>query len=208
MYVGITSTTPCKRWRNGIGYRSCPYFYNAIQKYGWDGFDHEIFASHLTQEEAENMEKLLIAKLQTQNHEFGYNVLEGGFAPCRTEEQKQHLSQMMSGENNPHYGVKHSPEIRQKISAALTGKHLSEEHKKKLSIIGKGKCKGRPRPEGAGRPAKPILYVETGEIFESIAGAAREKGIGNKNRISAAAKGTAITVGGYHWQYHEESSNS
>lgn len=33
-YVGITSKEPCERWRNGFGYYSQKYFYNAIQKYG------------------------------------------------------------------------------------------------------------------------------------------------------------------------------
>ena len=205
MYVGMTSKSPNQRWQNGLGYKNCPHFYHAIQKYGWDGFDHEIFASHLTQEEAENMEKILIAKLQTQNPELGYNILEGGFAPHRTEEQKEHLRQIMSGENNPHYGMKHSDEVRRKISEAITGRHLSEEHKKKVSEYFKGRFKGRPRPKGSGRPAKPILCVETGEVFESIADAARAKGITTKNRISAVAKGTAMTTGGYHWQYYTSS---
>lgn len=185
MYVGITCQVPKDRWASGYGYRNCPFFYRAIKKYGWHSFDHEIFASHLTKEEAENMEKILIAKLQTQNPEFGYNLAEGGSATFK--------------------GIPRTEEVKRKISETLTGRHLSEEHKKKVSEFMKGRFKGRPRPKGSGRPAKPILCVETGEVFESIAGAAREKGIGNKNRISAAAKGTAITVGGYHWQYYTSS---
>lgn len=61
-YVGITSKEPCERWRNGFGYYSQKYFYNAIQKYGWDNIYHEIVASNLTKEEANNFEKLLIQK--------------------------------------------------------------------------------------------------------------------------------------------------
>lgn len=42
-YIGITSQkTPQKRWKNGLGYMGQPLFYNAIVKYGWDGFTHEV----------------------------------------------------------------------------------------------------------------------------------------------------------------------
>ena len=59
-YVGITSHKPEERWRRGKGYKHCVLFYKAILKYGWDMFEHEIFAAHLTKEEAENMEVILI----------------------------------------------------------------------------------------------------------------------------------------------------
>lgn len=59
MYVGITSQKPENRWRNGLsGYNSNDHFCNAIRKYGWENFQHEIIASGLTIEEASNMEKL------------------------------------------------------------------------------------------------------------------------------------------------------
>ena len=37
------------------------------------------------------------------------------------------------GEKNPNYGKKHTPEIREKISAALRGKKHTDAHKKKIS---------------------------------------------------------------------------
>ena len=46
-YVGLTSFSPEKRWRNGGNYRSSKYFYNAIKKYGWDNIKHEVVASEL-----------------------------------------------------------------------------------------------------------------------------------------------------------------
>lgn len=86
MYVGQTSQEPNKRWKSGFGYLNKnksgkyaqPLFAEAIKKYGWDGFYHEIIASNLTQEEANNFEKLLIEKLDTTNKEYGYNILIGG----------------------------------------------------------------------------------------------------------------------------------
>lgn len=79
-YVGQTihGNNPEKRWIHGIGYKSQKYFWRAIQKYGWDGFIHEVAASNLTKEEADNFERLLIQKLNTTNSEFGYNITLGG----------------------------------------------------------------------------------------------------------------------------------
>ena len=42
------------------------------------------------------------------------------------------------------------------------------------------------------------------EIFDSIAEAARAKGIKYKTNISTVAKGKAKTAGGFHWKYAEE----
>ena len=59
VYIRITKQNPVIRWSNGSGYKRNPYFYKAIQKYGWDNFKHEILFSNLTQEEAERYEKKL-----------------------------------------------------------------------------------------------------------------------------------------------------
>lgn len=229
-YVGITRQSVQERWRDGKGYRKCIYFYRAIEKYGWDGFDHEIFASNLTEEEAQNMEKLLIKELKTQDPEFGYNISDGGsttrisdegrkrlseqkkgelnpcFGKIYTAEERARISEQTRGERNPNYGRKHTEEERRKISEAITGRHLSEEHKKKLSAYFKGRPTGRPRAEGSGKPPKKVLCVETGEVFDSIADAARAKGLYNiKTRISSVCKGSANMCGGYHWKYYESS---
>lgn len=91
-YIGQTiyGDNPNFRWKNGAAYQTQKYFWRAIQKYGWDGFDHEVVASNLTKEEANNFEILLIEKFNTTNSQFGYNItLGGGGALGRhpTEEQ-------------------------------------------------------------------------------------------------------------------------
>ena len=226
MYVGITSQKPTERWKNnGDGYKRCPIFYRAIQKYGWENFEHQVFASNLTKEEAENMEMTLIEKLETQNRNFGYNILEGGSSPVlteeikqkisksklgklnpmygrkHTEEEKENLRNKMLGENNPRYGIHLSEEIRNKISKSLTGRKASEEARRNQSQAQIGLLKGRKRPEGGGRPAKKIRCVETGKTFDSVAEAARYYNIGGKSNISRCAKGIQKTSGGFHWEY-------
>ena len=76
-----------------------PYFAKAILKYGWDNFEHIVILSGLTKEEANNLEILLIEKLQTQDKDKGYNICKGGnFADsCKgkklSEEHKKKLSE-------------------------------------------------------------------------------------------------------------------
>lgn len=79
-YIGITKRPVEKRWQKGTGYNGNSIFRKAVNKYGWDNFDHEIIASNLTKQEAENFERLLIKELDTTNSELGYNVSLGGCA--------------------------------------------------------------------------------------------------------------------------------
>ena len=96
MYVGQTCQNPEKRWQNGNGYQHSSYFYHAIKKYGWDSFEHEIIASNLTKEEADNFERLLIEKLDTLNHDRGYNIKIGGANGHLTEEHKEKIAKSRS----------------------------------------------------------------------------------------------------------------
>lgn len=99
VYIGITSQIPEKRWgKNGNYYKkNQSVFYNAIHKYGWNNFEHIIFAEDLTKEEAINMEIKLIALYKSnckryKNPEYGYNMTDGGegnLGLIHSEETKQ-----------------------------------------------------------------------------------------------------------------------
>lgn len=129
-YVGITSQKPERRWQNGDGYKSNKHFYNAIQKYGWDNFQHEIIANNITEDEAKNFEKILIAKLQSNKFKYGYNRSSGG-------ESSSGISRF--GSNNSFYGKHHSEETKQYLSelhkgrtSYFLGKHHSDETRQML----------------------------------------------------------------------------
>lgn len=78
-YIGITNQKPSRRWgKDGYGYHVQLKFYRAIQKYGWNNFKHEILFENLSSEEAEKLEIEMIAKYDTTNNNFGYNVSIGG----------------------------------------------------------------------------------------------------------------------------------
>ena len=106
-YVGITSQKPNNRWRNGNGYKQSPYFYNAIKKYGWDNIKHEIIANGLTEDEAKNYEKDMIAKLKSDNSKYGYNITAGGEGTVGVSHY---------GEENSFYGKHHSDETKDLLS--------------------------------------------------------------------------------------------
>jgi group I intron endonuclease len=134
-YVGITHLPPNKRWRSGYGYRKHQYFWHAIQKYGWDNFEHEVIAHNLTIEEARKFETILIRELKTKNSKFGYNMTDGGEGArgyVWTDEGKQKLS--MS-----HKGKRMSEESKKKLSESKKGHTTSEETKRKISEGNKGK---------------------------------------------------------------------
>ena len=78
VYIGITSKPVNARWRNGLGYKKQPYFYKAIQKYGWENIKHEIIAELLTKDEACKMEIHLISEYESTNRDNGYNSSTGG----------------------------------------------------------------------------------------------------------------------------------
>ena len=49
VYIGMTSRSLKERFgNNGNNYTTSPSFFNAIQEYGWDNFDHIILYEGLT----------------------------------------------------------------------------------------------------------------------------------------------------------------
>ena len=222
VYIGITSTSLEKRsGSNGINYRNNTLFYRAIQKYGWDGFDHIVLFQDLSLEEAAEIERGLISKLRANDPQYGYNLSSGGESGhagvVASAELRERISQRVSGEGNPlygrvgelshRYGVKLSEETKKKISEGNKGKVVSMETCEKISESLKkiGRWKGADNPNygnkgGKTYCARKVRCVETGEEYECIKYAALDKGI-LANRISLCCKGKAKTTGGFHWEY-------
>ena len=151
VYIGITSQDPKKRWGNGSNYSKQKYFYAAIQKYGWKNIKHEVLFSNLTEKEAKQKEVELIAKYNSTDRDYGYNLTLGGdgvkgYAP--TEETKQRIKATMKRLNL-------NPEFRERLRLAhkrgeehpFYGKSLSAEHIEKLRISHLGKKRGPHKEE-------------------------------------------------------------
>lgn len=79
VYIGQTCQSLERRCRkDGIGYKGSYHFYNAIQKYGWNNFKHEVISTELTKEEADWLEKYLIRYYNSDDPNYGYNLTAGG----------------------------------------------------------------------------------------------------------------------------------
>ena len=80
-YIGITGQQRYwDRWRSdGSGYKT-QVFGRAVEKYGWENFEHEILDKVKTESEAGMLEMFYIQKYKTSLKEFGYNISTGGEA--------------------------------------------------------------------------------------------------------------------------------
>lgn len=119
VYIGQTGTSVEDRWQNGKGYKGCTLFERAIEKYGWDNFEHIILKDNLTRQEVGEVENKFITLYDSTNPEKGYNISVGG--------------------ESGHVGVKMSAESREKMSKARKGKSFSQEHKGKISAALQGR---------------------------------------------------------------------
>ena len=104
----------------------CSVFNRAIKKYGFENFDLEILKENLSQEEAHKYEEYYIKSYNTISPN-GYNLTSGGLNYTRSTETSQKMSKSKKG-------IKiHDETSKQKIREYQTGKHRSDETKKKMS---------------------------------------------------------------------------
>ena len=116
-YIGITSGNPIRRWNNGNGYYKNKHFHDAIQKYGWGGFDHLILFSGMDKETACNVEQWLIAEYKTTDKRYGYNLTTGGEHFKHSEESKRLMSENRKGKGHK----KRTPEQIQRMKDNHSG---------------------------------------------------------------------------------------
>lgn len=86
-----------KRWANGRGYKKNTPFYRAIQKYGWDNFEHIILDEVYTSiDELNQAEEDLIIKMNSLIPN-GYNLVTKGTNHIVSENTKQKTSNSCKG---------------------------------------------------------------------------------------------------------------
>ena len=211
IYIGITSQKPEDRWGSqGCNYKSSPHFYSAIQKYGWNNFEHNILFTGLTKEQACLKEQELIKEYDLMNREFGYNSTSGGDIFVMNEETKQKISQAMMGNQNA-LGHPCSEEKKKKIRDAQKGRKFTEEHKQKLSEAAKNRhvpcSEDKKQTLKEKSHKKPVYCEELDKVFESIQECGRQLGIPATN-ISKLCNGRGKTLKGYHLRYYNDTINA
>lgn len=137
-YIGITCQVPSHRWgHEGHNYQLQPKFYNAIIKYGWDNFTHEILFQNLTKEDALKQEANLI----------------------------QQYNSILNGYNE---------------SIGLNDELYSKE----------------------------VYCLETGEIFPSVAAAARAISVDSSHLSNHLHGKKAQSIFGKHWYFVDDTQNT
>jgi len=202
LYIGC-SCNPSKRWEgSGVKYKPNTNMFEDIMHYGWVNVKHEILVDNLSKEMAYEVESALILKYKTFDSKYGYNLSQGSVK-----------------------GVKHiSPKGIKNIRESMTGRVVSEESRKKMSVAKIGKAyhtqkhseetkkligerrKGKSAKENHPM-ARAVYCVELDRTFpyaklaEEITGVCR-------GHISQVCQGKRKTAGKMHWKYANEEKTS
>lgn len=225
IYVGLTKQNPLTRWRSkGEGYKKQPKFWNAIQKYGWDNFEHIILKTNLTADEASQLEKELIKSFNSVQN--GYNADEGGIITNHSPETIKKIKNAMIGKT-------HSQQTKNKISNSkykekkaiicieTKKEYLSASDAMKETGIDKSSiskaCYGTIYTAGGyhwcfkgeepeikkDKRLKPVICITTGKIYSSISEAARDTNSDPSN-IKKVCDGKYKTTNKLKWKYYQE----
>ena len=189
-YIGQTIQKIERRWRNnGSGYLKWETkFSNAIKKYGWNDFKHDILLTIECKTEEELLfwldqwEMYYIEKYDSFYN--GYNsTLGGGNSPI-SEEQKQKISDTLKkryedGYIHPFLGKHHTEESRKKMGTprygednSFYGKHHTEEAKEKN------------RKAHLGKGCVPVICLNTMQVFKTATEAGQWCGLKSSTPIT------------------------
>jgi group I intron endonuclease len=122
-YIGMTKNIKRRNSQHQSVVSSCTYFSNAVKKYGWDNFIHELLGEYLSFEEANECEVFMITE-HTTLAPFGYNLKRGGSGIC-SDITKIKMSKAR-------LGWVPSTLTKKKMSEASKGKKKSDCHRAKL----------------------------------------------------------------------------
>lgn len=175
-YIGITMQNPLKRWNHGNHYRGNAHFWKAIQRDGWDNFEHVVIETGLSREMAIAMEKRLIKECDSFKN--GYNNSYGGESMkgyAMAQSIKDKISESNSGEKAYWYGKKLPDYMVKKISDAHVNHPDLSRPINQYDIDGK--------------------YLKT---YPSVKEARRTVGHGNFPRAARTPNSLCL---GYQWRY-------
>ena len=224
-YIGKAIGNFNSRWgKNGKGYE--PYdgnstkFWNAIKRYGWNNFQHDI----LLKIECESKQELNFWLKQWEmyyielfdSYKNGYNSTKGGDGSLGcypTNKTRKKISNSLKGEKNPMYGKRGelSPCYgRTGEKHPMYGKrgelspNFGKKHKKELKERYSKERTGKNNPF-----SRSVICINTGQVFETMKEA---KEWCNVNAgLTSACNGKRKTCGKHpetkeplRWMYYDE----
>lgn len=228
VYIGITGFDPEYRWlNNGRGYKTQTTFFNAIIKYGWINFRHEVLFEGLTEEEALDKEEELIQQYKSYDRRYGYNV------SLRGAKYGDNVNKEI---NRRERSLKHIPPVpkwtqtgraveKKDIQGNIVSAYksvreaatdLKENVESLRTRLKKYKILQYPEFTISYAPEKPLPKIEmlsmNGEslrIFDTISDAYKYLNKTNKGHISQSCRGKRIdSYLGYKWRYYYENKNN
>ena len=184
-------TSPEQRWgQSGSHYKEGTAFGLAIQKYGWDNFEHLILEYNIPIDQLNEKETYYI-QLYNSLVPNGYNLVLSDNRNHRFEDKsvKDKRSKIMKKRwENQAYKEKQSKDGKQRWKNAS-----EEQRKKQLANLRPGRGVGCK---------KKVECIETHKVYESIAEASRQLKV-DASSISKVCKGKHKTAGGFHWRFTE-----
>lgn len=189
VYIGITCRRPSGRYgHNGKKYAECPHFWNAIQKYGWENFEHTILYSGLSYEEACEKEIQTITEKKSTDPMYGYNISPGGHGgDSELMKQKWLDDEFRSDMKSRMREAWKDPDKRKRRSNAAKERWANPEFKSEVMKKVIQSC------------AKAVRCIETGEIFPMLKLASQKYNTHSGNIVYACKHNSRCC--GLHWEY-------
>jgi len=209
VYIGQTCTTlKCRFGKNGIYYIGCPAFYRAIQKYGWNNFEHIVLEENISDlEMANNREKYYISLYNSTEGKYGYNIQAGGNE--QTLLSKNVYQYSLNGEYIKSYNsiadaTRDNNLCEGKISDCCNGKRKSTGGYMwsyfKHHCMTEYTCDTNSRT--VHKYALSGKYIKT---YEHLSDAVKEMNLINGGHISSCCNGNRQTAYGFMWRYEKYS---
>ena len=145
VYIG-QSGNPDYRWSqhksHARGNKSPQYIHYAMAKHGIENFIQEVIATCKNQDDANELESILIIQYNSRDKQFGYNIKPGGNVAPQAEETKIKIREatinQIATKGHPALGTKRTSEQLQTLSKARLDnpvdytpekrQHMSEAH--------------------------------------------------------------------------------
>jgi group I intron endonuclease len=215
-YIGLTQFNYANiRWQNGKGYakHTQPCFRDAIKKYGWENFTHEILEDNIkTRAEANQREQYWIAYYHTYVKDpfcNGYNLTKGGDDHTYTARGVLQLSE------NKVILQRFDSLLLAENSTGIPAKNIYRACVKKLkSAGGYYWCYATDYDDYKIEKSKKLIAVQ--EIYQldlqdnivatyaSMSEAVRMLGYNSCSKISMCCNNKRKTAYGYKWRYKNE----